>query len=88
MKTLSLCLVISLILLGSTVALGDPVQSIRCGTHVIEIGDSVATVFQNCGKPTHKDGNVWFYDMGPGESIKVFHMENEQVDSMEEVERE
>jgi hypothetical protein len=87
MKAAVLGLVLSMILLGSTVVLADPAESIRCGENVIEVGDSVVTVMEKCGTPTHKDGNVWFYDLGAGESIKVFHMENEQVDSMEEVQK-
>jgi hypothetical protein len=87
MRAVVLGLVLGMVLLGSTAVLADPAESIRCGENVIEVGDSVVTVMEKCGTPTHKDGTVWFYDLGPGESIKVFHMENEQVDSMEEMDR-
>ena len=92
MKALTLSLVLGLILLGSTIALGDTVESTRCGENVIEVGDSVATVLAKCGEPTRRGGgggfNVLYYDLGPGESIRVFHIEDEKVDSMEEVGRE
>jgi hypothetical protein len=89
MKALTLSLVLGLILLGSTVALGDNVESTRCGENVIEVGDSVVTVMEKCGEPTRRGGgggfNTLYYDFGSGESIKVFHIEDEKVDSIEEV---
>lgn len=45
--------------------------SIRCGTRLVEPGDSVYTVLQKCGEPTLVDGNYWFYDQGSGRFLRI-----------------
>jgi hypothetical protein len=91
MKALALCLVLGVIMLVSTVALAETVESTRCGESVIETGDSVVMVLEKCGEPTRRGSgggfSTLYYDLGSGESIKIFHIEDEKVDSIEEVGR-
>jgi hypothetical protein len=90
MKTVALCLVVSLIVLGSGFARAETVESTRCNDQVIEIGDSVVKVLEKCGEPTRRfagGGFVTLYYDIPGEDLKIFHIEDEKVDSMEEVDR-
>ncbi len=88
MKALMLSLVLGLLLVTASLVRAEDVESIRCDGGVIEVGDSVATVLEKCGNPTIRSGegnNDWFYQSDSGGSTKIFHMEDEQVDSMEEV---
>jgi hypothetical protein len=91
MKALALCLVLGAIFLVSTVALAETVESTRCGESVIETGDSVVTVLEKCGEPTRRGSGGGFselyYDLATEDSVKIFHIENEKVDSIEEVAR-
>jgi hypothetical protein len=90
MKAVALCLVVGLIVLGSGFARAETVESTRCDDHVIEIGDSAIKVLQYCGEPTRRfsgGGFVTLYYDIPGQDLKIFHIEDEKVDSMEEVDR-
>ena len=43
----------------------------RCGGHLVEIGDPKHVVKARCGKPTAKQemGDIWVYDFGPGRFV-------------------
>ncbi|NIO40866.1 MAG: DUF2845 domain-containing protein [Burkholderiales bacterium] len=43
----------------------------RCGTRLVEIGDTEYQVLQKCGPPTYKQGNQWIYDRGPGRFMNI-----------------
>ena len=64
------------------------VEDTRCNGGVVQLGDSVMTVFEKCGEPTRKMGQGGFmtlyYKARDGQEAKIFHIENEKVDSMEE----
>jgi hypothetical protein len=60
-------LAISLLLAGSAAAQ----EVIRCGTRLVQPGDTVYAVLKRCGEPDVVDGNYWFYDQGSGRLLKV-----------------
>ena len=64
------------------------VEDTRCNGGVIQLGDSIVDVFTKCGEPTRKMGQGGFitlyYGKRDGQEAKIFHIENEKVDSMEE----
>jgi hypothetical protein len=39
-------------------------DTLRCGTHLVDIGESELDLLQECGEPAAKSGNRWFYDRG------------------------
>lgn len=43
----------------------------RCGTELVEIGDTKAQVLQACGEPDYVDGYRWYYEMGPGVPTRI-----------------
>lgn len=49
-----------------------------CGTHLIEQGMTTKQVVELCGQPTKRlesyNGIQWFYDLGPGQMVKVLHV--------------
>lgn len=65
-STLPICL---LILLLSAVT-PSPAFALYCGGNLVEIGDSVDSLYANCGPPTLKlvpreeGGETWFYNQG------------------------
>jgi hypothetical protein len=75
---------ISLLFVSSPVLAGE-VDGLRCGSALIEAGDSEMKVLQECGKPTLVDGGQWMYDMGPMEPKRVIWIQNGYVRAMEEV---
>jgi hypothetical protein len=54
-------------------SLNAEAESIRCGTHIVDIGTPAEEVREHCGEPTtiEENGTVWVYDFGPAELIKV-----------------
>ena len=49
-----------LVLTGATSASAD---SMECNGNLVSSGDSQATVLQNCGEPTSRDGDRWTYQV-------------------------
>ena len=60
MKYSELWMVISLTLLltATTTASAD---SMECNGNLVSSGDSQATVLENCGEPTSRNGDQWTY---------------------------
>ena len=46
------------VLTGTPSARADPME---CNGNLVSSGDSQATVLQNCGEPTSRDGDQWTY---------------------------
>jgi hypothetical protein len=48
----------------------DPAFALRCGTKLVSVGDSIDSLYGNCGPPTFKltpleqGGETWFYNRG------------------------
>jgi hypothetical protein len=91
MKSLRMFLFVALTVLMASIALGDEVENTRCGGALVERGDSVVTVLGKCGEPTRRMSEGGFttlyYESNQDEPIKIFHIEDEKVDSIEEVAR-
>ena len=41
-------------------------EQLRCGTEIIEHGDTEAKVLEACGEPTSREAGTWYYN-SPGE---------------------
>lgn len=65
--------VISVIFAG--LALAQNVGTFRCGTHLIQPGDSKATVEEHCGEPSFRSYDQWIYDRGSTEFTVTLHFE-------------
>jgi len=70
---LRLVLLITLTILTAGPVLAETVLGpVRCGTKLVQVGDTKDHVLANCGKPTSiepgSDGGVevWYYDRGSG----------------------
>jgi len=57
--------------------------AMRCGTNLIEPGDSQYEVAMKCGKPTFQEQNRWHYDWGPHTFIKILYFTNGQLQAIE-----
>ena len=53
--------------------------SMRCGTHILNVGDMEQAVIKKCGPPTYVHGNRWYYDRGPGRFLKIVVIGNGRV---------
>lgn len=51
---------VTLSLTAATSAIAD---SMECNGNLVSSGDSQATVLENCGEPTSRDGDQWTYQM-------------------------
>jgi len=48
----------------------------RCGSRLVEIGDTEYEVARKCGQPSYKEGNRWIYDRGTGRFLKILKFGN------------
>ncbi len=88
MKRAVLFVVFGLLVWIASPALAQ-VEDTRCDGGVIQLGDSVVDVFTKCGEPTKRLGQggyiTLYYAKGAGQGAKIFHIQSEKVDSMEEL---
>jgi hypothetical protein len=83
---LSIALTIfAIVTLAATAAITEELDVLSCGTRLIERGATVMDVLKNCGEPTYKDGDKWFYDRGPTQFDVVIYIDGGQVTYMEEL---
>jgi hypothetical protein len=55
-----------LMLLLGTLAMHQAfADTFRCGTKLVDVGDSEYDLLDRCGEPSARDGNRWIYDRGP-----------------------
>ena len=72
MKTQAAVLIVVVIFVAGTLVVTAPsrADSIRCGTNLVEAGDSVSDLFKKCGPPTFKQSpreagaETWWYNQG------------------------
>ena len=64
-------------------ALYSDAVAMRCGTNLIEPGDSQYEVAMKCGKPTFVEQNRWHYDWGSHTFIKILSFTNGQLQAIE-----
>jgi len=55
------CITTVLLLMAATSAIAD---SMECNGNLVSSGDSQATVLENCGEPTSRNGDQWTYQVG------------------------
>jgi len=61
MKNLSPMSTVMSFMLVMTAATSARADSMECNGNLVSSGDSQATVLQNCGEPTSRDGDQWTY---------------------------
>jgi hypothetical protein len=63
MKHTEICtlITVTLLLTAATVAVAD---SMECDGNLVSSGDTQASVLENCGEPTSRDGDRWTYQSG------------------------
>lgn len=58
-----------MLLLGTLTMHQAGADSLRCGSKLVDVGDSVEDLLDKCGEPTAREGNrldnIWVYDQGP-----------------------
>jgi hypothetical protein len=72
MKTQAAVLIVAVIFVAATLVVTAPsrADSIRCGTNLVDAGDSVSDLFKKCGPPTFKQtpreagAETWWYNQG------------------------
>ena len=76
-----------LVLLSLILAYGTPglaledVNSMPCDEGPVNIGDTDATVFSNCGEPSSRNYEMhqWRYDRGPSEPVYILTFDKGKV---------
>jgi hypothetical protein len=76
MRSAVIAATLFLMLFGATDVFAE---SMRCGTHIINVGDTELTVMKKCGPPTYAKGNRWYYDRGPRRFLKIVVFGNGRV---------
>jgi len=72
MKTQTAVFIVVLIFVAATLVVTGPswADSIRCGTNLVNSGDSVSDLFKKCGPPTFRQtpreagAETWWYNQG------------------------
>src|SRR5512139_2046085 len=72
MKTQGAVVIVVLIFVAATLVITAPSRagSIRCGTNLVDSGDSVSDLFKKCGPPTFRQtpreagAETWWYNQG------------------------
>jgi hypothetical protein len=72
MKTTVAASILAAIFAVATLVVTSPARadSLRCGTRLVEVGDSAETLFETCGAPTYRvtahyaGGETWYYNRG------------------------
>ena len=69
----------ALLAVGLLAALYSNAAAMRCGTELVDEGDTQHEVALKCGKPTVVEQNRWIYNMGPHKFVKILHFRGGQV---------
>ena len=56
---------------------------LRCGSVIIELGDSRVKVLEHCGEPVVDEGARWYYKKS-GDVMTVLHFEADKVSYIED----
>jgi hypothetical protein len=60
----------ALLAVGMLAGLNSDAAAMRCGTELVDDGDTQHDVALKCGEPTVVDQNRWIYDLGPHSSSR------------------
>jgi hypothetical protein len=92
MKTQAAGLIVAVIL-GVAFLVGlvpDRAFAFRCGTSIVEVGDSVANLLKKCGPPTYRQspsearGETWWYNQGAARFITKVVVFGGKITAIEE----
>ena len=85
----ALMIIIGSSVLASTAARASGPESFRCGTRLVELGDSLLETAFKCGEPTLQDRRIeqredgllvtvdeWTYNLGPEHFTPMLRFEN------------
>ncbi len=72
-----------LVAAGILASLGVHAWAMRCGTELVDEGDTPLEVALKCGTPTFVDQNRWIYNEGPHQFMKVLHFGAGEVQFIE-----
>jgi len=72
MKTMVAVFLLAVMFVAATLVVVAPgrADSMRCGTRLVEVGDSAETLYETCGPPTYRvtahyaGGETWYYNRG------------------------
>ena len=95
MKKGSLVLTIIIVFLAVTMTITTSAwaqSSFRCGTRLVQVGDTKDKVYRACGKPTiRQEGrigtgglDVWYYNLGSGRRSVMFKFTGTNLTFIEE----
>ncbi len=79
---LGMLMLVSLLLICGTPGLAmEEVPSMPCDEGPVNIGDTEATVFSNCGEPSSRNYEMhqWKFDFGPSEPVYILTFDNGKV---------
>ena len=79
---MKLAITFLMLLLGTLAMHQACADSLRCGTKLVDVGDSVDELLDTCGEPSAREGNRWTYDRGPGKLIMIVRVSEEVVQSI------
>jgi hypothetical protein len=83
---LRLVLLITLTILTAGPVLAETVLGpVRCGTKLVQVGDTKDQILAKCGKPTtiSPGGEKWYYDRGSGRFSGFFRFTGPKLTSIE-----
>jgi hypothetical protein len=69
----------ALLAVGTLAAVYSNAAAMRCGTELVDEGDTQHDVALKCGEPTYVEQNRWIYNLGPHKFIKILHFRGGQV---------
>lgn len=46
-------------------------DALKCGNHLVNIGDTEYQVIEHCGEPSYREGNRWTYNQGAGALLRI-----------------
>lgn len=70
-----------MLLLGTLAMHQACADSLRCGTHLVDVGDSEDELLDRCGEPSTREGNRWVYER-PGELKMIIRVGERVVQSI------
>lgn len=74
----------ALLAIGMLAILNSNAAAMRCGTELVDEGDTQLEVALKCGEPTFVEQNRWHYNLGPHKFIKILHFQDGQLHWIEE----
>ncbi|UCG14009.1 MAG: DUF2845 domain-containing protein [Deltaproteobacteria bacterium] len=90
MKKVSYALVLAMVLISILVLTAVPISAqFRCGTRLIQVGETKSKILSSCGAPTLKDygsrggGEVWTYNLGPTRRMRILRFTGDKLTAVE-----